>query len=188
MGLVICLVSAITIIGYFLVIPVMVWGISLFMLNIYDGKAAFNDVFAGFKDYGKTLGRMLVLILIMVAIGLVSNIVTYVGIFTRDDDLQLTGTYINLIITFTVTLRLYFGPFFMVDQDMAAVDSLKASWNATKGLTLKCIGLAIASGILAMMGLIAFVIGVFFTFMAAQMMYVSAYRQMVGPAATVADN
>ena len=47
-GLVACLVggvSIITVIGYFLVLPVLSYGGVKFLLNMLDGKAEFNDLF-----------------------------------------------------------------------------------------------------------------------------------------------
>ena len=52
-------VAAMTVVGIFLVVPVLTWGGTLFVLHMYDGGAEFGDLFAGFSRYGTALVGML---------------------------------------------------------------------------------------------------------------------------------
>jgi hypothetical protein len=48
-----------------------------------------------------------------------------------------------------LTLRLRFFPYYIIDKNNGAIESLKASWHATKGLEWEILGLIIVSGVLA---------------------------------------
>jgi hypothetical protein len=185
-GTILMVLSAITIIGYFLVVPVLGWGMTKFLLNMQDGRADFNDLFSGFSQYGKALGRTLLLGLIYILMSVLAESVTFVGMFTKSDVLQAIGGFIYLVVAFGLIVRMYFAMFFIVDRDMGATDSLAASWQATQGKTWKLIGFAIVASVLAVSGLIGLCVGVVFTVMMSYVMYASAYRQMVGPPAGAA--
>ena len=65
--------SAITVIGYFLAVPVFAWGMIKFFLNVRDQRQPrLNDLFAGLSNYGTVLGRMLLVTLIYVGLALIS--------------------------------------------------------------------------------------------------------------------
>src|SRR5882672_3480827 len=51
--------SALTLVGLFLVLPVLAWGGTRFTLNVIDGGGEVGDLFSGFSDYGRVLGTML---------------------------------------------------------------------------------------------------------------------------------
>jgi uncharacterized membrane protein len=174
--------SAVTIIGYFVLVPVFAWGLAKFMLNMVDRRAAFGDLFAGFSNYGSTLMRTLGMTLCFIGLVLVGDSVAIIGQVTKSVPIQLVGNLIYLVFTFAIMIRFYFALFFLCDNpEMGAIDSLKASWAATRGKTGKLIGLAFVSSLVGMLGLLALVIGVIFTLMVAYLSYATAYRQMVGP-------
>jgi uncharacterized membrane protein len=176
------LISAITLIGYFVAVPVFAWGFGKFFLNMVDGKPSFDDIFAGFKNYLPVLGRTLLLILILVLLGLLSESLMFVGEFTESIVVSLVGWVIYIVVLCTVGMRLNFAFFLAIDRDTGAFESLVSSWRMTQGKVMKTIGLGLLSGLIAGAGVLACFVGVFFTAMMACVMYASAYRQMVGPA------
>jgi len=175
-------VAAVTVIGYFLVVPVIAYGGIKFLLNLLDGKAEFNDLFSGFSNYGTVLGRMLLLTLITLLIGLVSESVMLVGMYSNSEAIRLIGSLIYLVSAVFVILPLSFSYFFVVDQDMTAAAALSASWRVTRGKLGKLVGLTLLGLLISWVGLLALVIGVVFTMTVAYGMFASAYRQMAGPA------
>jgi len=174
--------SAITIIGYFVLVPVFTWGLCRFLLNMVDGRATFGDLFSGFSNYGTNLWRMLGVSVCFIGLVLLGDSIALVGQLTKSSGLQTFGSLVYLVFTFTVLLRFYFAMFFLVDNpNMGAIESLSASWAATRGKTLKLIGLALVSGLVGMLGLLALVVGVLFTLTMSYVAYAAAYRRMVGP-------
>jgi hypothetical protein len=181
-SIVISVVAALTIIGYFLVLPVLAYGAIKFLLNMLDGKPEFNDLFSGFSNYGTVLGRMLLLILIMVLIALVSESAMLAGMYSKSEVIQLIGSLIYLASFVFVILPLSFSYYFVVDQDMTAAAALSASWRVTRGKLGKLVGLTLLAVLISWAGLLALVVGVFFTMAVAYGMFASAYRQLAGPA------
>jgi uncharacterized membrane protein len=180
-GAVLCFLSAITVVGYFLLLPVFGWGMTRFLLNMVDGRAEFGDLFSGFSQYGRVLGRTLLVTLCIVLLALLADSVAIAGQLMESMAVQAVGSVLYLAFTLTVLIRLYFAWFFLVDRDLSAMEALSASWNATRGKNLQLVGLALLSGLIAMAGLLALLIGVFFTMTMAYVSYASAYRQLVGP-------
>ena len=179
-ALLVFVLSGITIIGILLVWPVLGWGMVRFYLNMTDQKATFNDLFAGFSNYGMTLVGMLVLVIALQVLGLIGQSVQYVGQLAGNDELMLTGLVINLFWVFGVMIRLYFAVLYLVDQELGPVEALQASWEATRGQSFKLIGLAIASAAVVFAGLVVFIVGVIPASVMAYLMWTSAYRQVVG--------
>jgi hypothetical protein len=176
------LLSAVTVIGYFVVVPVLGWGMIRFLLNLHDGTARVSDIFSGFSRYGAVLGRFLLIGLVLMVAGLMSESVVFVGQYLKSGPLQLLGWLIYLVAFVLVLSRLYFALFFAVDKDMAALEALSASWEATRGKGLKVAALLFVSGVFGMLGALALCIGLLFTLPMSYAMFVSAYRQMVGEA------
>lgn len=174
--------SAITVIGYFLVLPVISYGSIKFLLNMLDDKAEFNDLFAGFSNYGATLGRMLLLTLILILLALVSESLMFIGSWLHSSVLSLIGTVVYLASVVFVMLPTSFAFFFAVDRDLPAMDALNASWRITRGKLLKLVGLALVAGLIAVSGILALGVGVIFTGTVSYAMFASAYRQMAGRA------
>ena len=173
--------ATVTVIGYFLAVPVLGWGMVKFFLNMQDQRQpSLNDLFAGFSNYGAVLGRMLLVTLIYVGLVLLSESLVFVGQFMKSTPLIVVGYVIYLTFFALVLSRLYFAFFFVVDRDMPAVEALSASWRATEGKTLKMFSLAILAGLISMSGLIGLCVGVLFTVPMSYVMYASAYRQVAG--------
>ena len=175
--------AMITIIGYFVVVPVLAWGGVYFLLRLLDKRAEPADIFAGFSNYGTNLGRMLLLVLFFILVSFVAQSVSFIGMFLDSEVIQGIGALVNLAITFVVMVRLYFAGFFIVDRDADAVSALKSSWDLTSGRAWKVLGFALVSVLVAMSGVLALFIGLIFTIPVSYAMWASAYRQMTRGAA-----
>ena len=177
---VIIMVSALTIIGYFVVVPVMMWGLTRFGLNLIDGRAQFGDIFSGFNQYGSRLGRSLLLAVIFFVISMVINIPYFIGSMMDSGLFLGIGWIVSTAISLFVMPRVYFSMLYMVDRDMGAMESITASLERTRPLWGKTIGLMIVAGLVGMAGIIALVVGLLVSIPVSYAMYVSAYRQMEG--------
>jgi len=175
-----CFVAAVTIIGYFLVIPVLVWGGCKLMLNAIDGRAEFGDLFSGFQRYGSVLGRTLLLGVLLVLLGFLGQSLSIAGDIAGSMELSIVGVFVHLAFYAFVMLRLYFAVFFLVDQNTGGVEAIRLSWQSTSGRVLPTIGLGLLSAIIGMAGILLLVVGLFFTIPMSYLMWASAYRQMTG--------
>lgn len=179
-GLLVMMLGYITIVGIFLVLPVVGYGMVRLYLNIADGGGEVGDVFDGFRNYGSALGSMLLLFLVYLAISLPGSVLGFIGGYTDTVALVFVGQIYGFVVAFLVTMRLYFAPFFIVDQQMGAIDAVKAAWDATRDQKLMVILFSIVAGIIGAAGIIALVIGMFFTIPLSYTIYACAYRQLVG--------
>lgn len=177
---IITFISAITIIGYFLVVPVMFWGMTRFALNLMDGRADFNDIFSGFTNYGSKLGRTLLLAILFFVVSLVGSIPQYIGIFMDSPLLIGVGWVFSMAFSIFILSRLYFAIIYMVDRDLGAMESIQASLEGTRAMWGWVVLLAIVSSIVGMLGLLALLVGVIISMPVSYLMWVSAYRQMEG--------
>ncbi len=173
-------ISEITVIGIFVLVPVIAWGGVKFVLNLQDGHAEFNDLFSGFQNYGQVLGSMLLLMLVMIVPLIPAYAIVGIGAAVRSSAVMSLGQLALFGIMLGVCVRLYFAPFFIVDRGMGAVDAAKASWEATNDQKLGMLGLALLAGVVSMVGALACGIGMFVSIPISYVMFASAYRQMVG--------
>jgi hypothetical protein len=180
------MLSVLTIVGAFVLVPVFVWGASKFLLNMLDGGPSFDDIFAGFKNYLSVLGRMLLLYVISFGLAIVSDGTLWVGQYMKSLPVIVVGWLVYLAFAIGLLPRFTFGLFLIVDREMGALDALGMSWNMTRGRVLKLVGLAILASLIGVAGLFACGIGMIWTMTMSWVMYASAYRQIIGPPARLA--
>jgi len=179
-------VFAMTVIGYFIAIPVLVVGVVRFGLELLDGESRIGTLFSGFSGYVKWLGRMLLLTLILVVLSLPGSAIQLYATVENDPSLVLVGALVSIVWSLVVTLRFMFANFFAVDRDLPAIEALRASWSASGPVWLKVLLLGLVMGVVAMSGLVLLGVGVLFTGPLAALMLASAYRQMAGRPASAA--
>src|SRR5690606_5519481 len=64
-GTLVTLLSMVTVVGVVAALPVLLWGMTRFLLNMVDGEPDLKDLFSGFSNYGHVLGRSLVLAVLL---------------------------------------------------------------------------------------------------------------------------
>ncbi|MCP3986996.1 MAG: hypothetical protein GY723_21620 [bacterium] len=199
--------SAVTVIGIFLVWPVLFYGVGVFLLGVQDGRADSSDLWAGFRNYGSTLGNGLAFFGLMAALSYLGQIPIFVGMLSDSVALTVAGQLINIIWAF-VLVRFYFAFFIWVEHRAGPVEAIGQSWAMTRPVMWKMIGLmfvmgaiyavpiiplaalmipAIASDSAALLGLGAILTIVLMTptMMIGYLLWASAYRQVAGrPEAT----
>lgn len=179
-GFFVTMLSYFTLIGIFLIVPVMMWGGTRFALNVYDERPEFSDIFLGFRDYGERLMPSLILGACLAVLGLIGSSVATFGEFTGSFFLTIAGNLISFGWNVLVMSRLSFAFLFLVDRDMPAIDALKASWQLTGPIWGRMILLSILATVVALAGMLAILIGVLISIPVSYLMIVSAYRQAAG--------
>lgn len=179
-GFLVSLASALTVVGLFLLVPIFAWGGVRFLLNVYDERAAFGDLFSGFQDYGRVLFTMLPLFVLMTLVNGLGQSVSLIGSLAGLPVLEFLGSLVNLAWTFLVMARLNFSPYFAVDQGLGPVASMQAAWDATALVKGNAAVLVLCTGLVLIIGVLCLLVGVIPASMVASLMAVSAYRQLVG--------
>lgn len=172
--------SAITIIGYFVIVPVLAWGMLKLMFNVYDGGGEPKDVFSGFQRFGQALAGMLIIALASFALAIPGSILQGIGAQAEAPALMMLGSLLVFALSFGVGLRWYFAAFYVVDHGLPGIEALKASWAATQGRFFKILLFALASVLVTMGGYILCLVGVFPAMAVVYFAWVSAFRQMAG--------
>lgn len=176
----VAMVAAITFIGYFLVVPVLMYGGVRFTLNMHDRKAEFGDIFSGFQNFGSVLGRFLLLLVLYIVALIPVYSIQIIGVAMESSLIALLGQLVVLAFSLGVMPRLFFTVFYMVDQDMGAIDAIRTSWEATSAIWGRTVLFMLASGAVAIVGMLACFVGII---PASALIYfagASAYRQLAG--------
>ena len=100
------LASAMLVLPLFVVVPVLVWGTTLFYINVVDGQERFGDLFRGFSTYGSALLTMLGWYVATVLIGFIGQSVQITGSMLGSAGLLGLGVIFNLAWTVAVGSRL----------------------------------------------------------------------------------
>jgi len=170
--------SGVTVVGLFLIVPVLLWGSLRLLLNVLDRRGAVADLFSGFSDYGRALGAMLALIVLYLLIGLAGQSVAILGRVTGSGLLAFVGAVVNLAWSFGVMARLSFASYFVVEQGLAPADALRTSWERTGDQKLTCAVLALLSLLILVIGFLCLVVGMIPAWMIASLLHAAAYRQL----------
>ncbi len=174
------LLATLTVIGFFLVVPVLAWGGIRFFLAMHDREAQLSDVFSGFSRYGEALGSMLIVTLVILVVSFLGQSVSMMGSALDSGFLIGIGYLVNFAVGVGITSRIQFAAFLVVDRRMPAGEALRKAWDMTQPLVWKIVGLALLSYAVIFAGVIAFLVGVIPASVVSSLMLVSAYRQMVG--------
>lgn len=184
-GTIIAMIVSFTVIGIFVVLPVMFWGGTKFLLNVVDGEGTFGDLFSGFSRYGEALGGMIGYVILAIVVGLPGSAISYANTAMEMSGggstvLALLGFLVSVVWFFAVSMRFVFAPFYMVDQGQGPIEGMTSSWRATK-LNLMPTALFFVLMILVVIaGMIALLIGVIPATMIAYTGLGAAYRQISG--------
>jgi uncharacterized membrane protein len=179
LGMLLMLVSAVTVIGIFLLVPVIAWGSMAVLLAMFDGRGELRLLFSGFSDYAATLLTMWGVFLLGIAIALPGQAAAWAGEHSGNASLQALGALLNLAWNLAM-LPLSFAVYFAVDRRMGALDAFRASWDYTRGQWLNIFLLVIAGIAIALLGLLALLVGIIPASAVIAFMWVSAYRQLLG--------
>ncbi len=181
-AIVLMTVATFTVIGLFLVVPVLVYGLTQLVLNVADGEGDISDLFCGFSEYGRALGSMLLFSVLIMGLQVPSWILSGLGAYLDSAAVSGLGSLVGLVIGFAVTYRLYFAPFYMVDQGLGAIDAVKAAWAATTDQAMLALGFGLVATILGVAGMVACGFGMIFTIPMSYVMWAVGYRQLAGRA------
>jgi hypothetical protein len=171
--------SAVTVIGVFLLVPVLAWGALRVLLEMFDGRGEFGQLFSGFSDYGSSLVSMLGIMVGSILIALPGQAAVFAGQFSGDPALASLGSLLNLAWSLA-TLPLSFAMYFVVDQRMGVIEAYRAAWACTRSHWLKLVLLLLANMAIAILGLLALIIGIIPASAVIAFMWTSAYRQLSG--------
>jgi len=186
-GLVAVALATVTVIVFFLIVPVLVWGSVRLLLNMSEGRGELGDLFAGFSSYGTTLLPTLILMLVL---GLISFLGQSVSAFGERFDstlLSFLGGIVGIAWGLLVTPRVGLAYFYLVDRDLGAIESVQAAWDRSDPAKWQIAILTAVTALICFAGALLFLIGLIPAIAMTYFMWASAYRQLeAAPARTAA--
>ena len=172
-------IPGIIIIPIFIIGPVLAWGFTALLLNMLDGQdAELGDTFSGFGRFGDAWVNMGLYYLITLLLNVPQIVLNMMAEFYEMPGLMILGYLISFTISFLVLVRLYMAPFYIVDQNMGAMEAMSAAWQATSNQRLMVIVLSLVASIISFAGFLAFCIGILFSYPLSQLIWAAAYRQL----------
>ncbi|MCI5050967.1 MAG: hypothetical protein MRY57_01520 [Candidatus Pacebacteria bacterium] len=131
-----------------------------FVLNVVDNKEAkIEQLFHGAHSWTHFLSFVVVSLLTSALIGL--------------------GTLLFIIPGIVLTIGLVFAQYIAAEEKAGIFESLKISWNATKGNAWKILWFMIVVAFFNLFGLLALVIGLVITIPMTAILYARLYRTLV---------
>lgn len=123
---------------------IIIMGFIKISLNFcYQKQSSIKDLFSYFSYY-KLIFTYLVSTIIYILIVLI-------------------GLLLLLIPGIIFIIRFQFYPYFIIDKNLGPIESLKKSWQATKGLTWHLFVFNLALSVINFLGFLALIIGIFWT-------------------------
>jgi uncharacterized membrane protein len=199
-----------TVAGYILCIGQVAWifllqfpffgGLTLFYLNMVKGrKPEINDIFAGFRDFGRWLGvgwLYIAIFLISMIPLLVSGAVAGMLYYLRETALHsepalanglLAGMIISLVIGFVgsaaiwiVLLVRYFFAYYAAAEGAGVLEAFGRSAEMTRGVRFQLLLITILMTLFTAAGMLVFCMGQLFTALIAKMVYTAIYLDLKG--------
>ncbi|MEM7676842.1 MAG: hypothetical protein AAF449_12635, partial [Myxococcota bacterium] len=101
--------SIVTVLGAFLLAPILFAGYHFLLLRIVDDEAELGDMFEGFSRYGDLLGPVLVYALVCFIAQLPSSGLSVVSYILDEPSLNTLGSVVGLMVYVFATARLTFA-------------------------------------------------------------------------------
>ena len=182
---------------FFLAFP-FAGGLTLFYLNMMKGrKPEINDVFAGFRDFGKWLGVGWLYILIFLGAMIpfmLSGMIAVVLYYLRESALHsepalangllvgmiaslIIGLAVSVVISVVLLLR-YFFVYYTAAEGAGILEAFGRSAQLTRGVRFELLLIAILLTLFTMAGMLVFFVGQIFTALIAKMVYTSIYLDL----------
>ena len=153
-------------------------GIYVFMRLWLGQEVVFGDVFKGFAKFWRVLGfQVLVSLGALVALFVVAFVFLLVS--------RLAGHGLGAVVALALCLPLlYLGTAFMpglvvvMETELGPLQALKGSWQLTRGYRWRLLFVALATAVLAVLGLVALGVGILVTAPLGSLMLLGAYDEL----------
>lgn len=151
-------------------------------LKIFDGQSAsLKDLFLHYKLFFKFILAQLVagligflsvvpiIITLVISAALNNNIAWVIGLII---------TLVESLFVLHVALRLMFVQYLVVDKELGPVQAVKGSFAITKGHVMSLLGFGVMSFVVAILGVLALVVGLFAAIPVISLGTVYVYREL----------
>jgi hypothetical protein len=163
-------------------------GQTVALLKLARGEETeFADVFSGGRYFLRFVGASILCALVLMTIAIacfIPAIATAALLWTTGGPVMIALVAIFAIIgvigLIAVAVRFYQYPYVLVDRDCGVTDSLQISWELTRGHVFELVALGILEGLIAAAGLLACLVGAFFTVPVSVMMVAVTYALLAG--------
>lgn len=163
-------------------------GMTMGLLKLARGQdVEFAELFRGGRFFLRFLGAALLYVLALVPVFIVCAVPAGVAIaLTRGEPsgLAIVAIIASIILwvvgVMFVSVRLYLFPYVLVDRDCGAIDSIRASFEITRGHVVELLAVALLSGLIGISGVLACGVGLLFTYPLGMLILSAAYALLAG--------
>jgi hypothetical protein len=153
-----------------------------------DQDVSFEEVFRGGRFFWRYVGAILLFLLIFILIFLACAIPAVIGAVAtmgvEDTAVKViaigAGALVGIVAFIMISLRFYQFPYVLVDQDCGPVDSLRISYEITRGHVGELFAISILAGLIAFSGALACLVGMIFTIPLSMLIAATTYVCLVG--------
>lgn len=175
----------------FLVVgPAIFWGMNRFAIEAQDGTPSFDRTMSGFEDLGRSVPPMLLLALVILLVNMPVQIVSFGISYVADQDpmsqlaVSAFTTGLSVVYQAVFWTRFSLSGFLIADRGLPATEAMSTSWEMTSGSWFSLAILNLLAGILASIGVIGCIVGMFVTMGWGASIQAAAYRQLAGRSVT----
>jgi uncharacterized membrane protein len=131
-------------------------GLYAMMLRVHRHEPiAFTDLFEGFREFGRAF-----------------------GVYALSSLAIIVGLILLVVPGIILAVGLWPALFLVMEDDLGVVDTLKEAWAMTDGYRLQLFGLGVALFFFFLAGVLAFVVGLFFTGAFSVLVAAAAYEEL----------
>jgi hypothetical protein len=160
-GLVAYIVSICTCVGWIAILPLLMWGMYAFVLEMVDGSAKVQTALSGVEDFGRSFLSMWGLGLLYLVLYLPPLAATVALIWPSLAETMATGQaadpldmtwrgFVPMFLWSLVAVRFMLTPFYVVDQGLGVLEAFTSAWRITEGSWLKLIALQVVLTLLSL--------------------------------------
>lgn len=177
-------ISLCTVIGVFIVAPLMTWGMLRMQLDALRGEEVRLDtLIAPFNRIGELLLPMLGVSLFVALAAAPPSLLDVMRTLLIEDEMLLAisafvSLGFSLLWAALISVRLGFASYFVVDKGMGAIDALTASWVVSSSEKLRLVGTLATVYLITIVGLCLCFVGIYPASVITSLMMASIYEQL----------
>ncbi len=161
-----------------LISPVMNIGLIVLFLNIRDeNDPKIDNLFDGFKRFGRFLGVYWLMVLFVLIALLPGGIIIIIGAITKMNALYIAGGVVMTLCFLPVVILLCFVNYLAVDTDMPVIDCYKKSVEIAKPRVGAIILFSLAAIGINLLGLLCLIVGVIVSASVTSIAWAAFYRR-----------
>lgn len=156
--------------------------IKVFLRFLTEEKGRFSDLWTGSRYFFKYLFVELIMMGMVLGVWLAAGLLIFLTLRLSQGVAMWAGVVLLGLLAVAwlsiVSIRLQFASYLVVDKGMGPIKALKQSWPITRGQFWHLFVFGLAMVFINLLGLLALVVGILFTWPATMLAYAYVYRKL----------